>query len=300
MKDFNGGMLVGTKSAYYDAQQAYSPSGSVQYCMDYDVYQVTGIHEPLACMELFGLPCRSCRLAATSVAADTRFAEIWRFDYALKTWSKVLDDPKSQGSGSWKNTAASCMWDPTSVHSSPGSISIAVKPGAWTSLVRSFSCPGRQELQRDPVMQYTACSSAKGLSNPYGLMGVYPNYTGAVNTSIRALASFNGQLYVGTFNATGGQLWAFNEETGAWSFVPIQGVTGNPYKPAIMELRVYNGKLYIGVGGPAGDSYLYSYDGVPGNNAVPSRACLPCQVAIWVSSNCLPAAMACSILEMWT
>lgn len=277
MKDFNGGMLVGTKSAFYDALQAVSPSGSVQTCMDNDVYQVTGIHEPLACMELFASPAAVAVGAATSIAANTRFAEIWRFDYALKTWSKVLDDPKSQGFRVMEKHNGKVY-----VGSDLGAFITGVnlysgQPGAW-------DFPGSQLLVSSdgknfntiPSCQYAACSSATGLNNPYGLIGTYPNYSGAVNTSIRALASFNGKLYVGTFNATGGQLWAFDDVTGVWSFVPIQGVTGNPYKPAIMELRVYNGKLYIGTGGPAGNSYLYTYDGVsPSAVPVAGQTALP-------------------------
>lgn len=276
MKDSNGGMLVGTKNAFYDVQQYISPSGSVKNCLDNDIYRVTGIHEPLACMELFASPAAVAAGMASAVAADTRFAEIWRFDYGLKNWSKVLDDPKSQGFRVMETHNNKVY-----VGSDLGAFITGVdlysgRPGAW-------NFPGSQLLAATDGKNFSAvsscvnsgpCTSANGLDNPYGLIGSNPNYTGAVNTSIRALASFNGKLYVGTFNSMGGQLWAFDDALNSWALVPLQGITiptGNPYKPAIMELRVYKNKLYIGIGGPSGNNYLYSYDGLAAM-AVPVEA----------------------------
>lgn len=263
MKDSLGGMLVGTKNAFYDALQYASPSGAVKTCVDNDIYRVTGIHEPLACMELFASPAAVDFGAAASVAANTRFAEIWRFDYALKSWSRVLEDPYSQGF-----RVMEIHNNKIYVGSDLGAFITGVdlyqgRPGAW-------NFPGSQLLASTDGKIFNAisscvngaCTSASGLDNPYGLIGSNPNYTGAINTSIRALASFNGKLYVGTFNATGGQLWAYDDVNNSWALVPIPGITGvNPYKPAIMELRVYKDKLYIGIGGPSGNNYLYSYDG---------------------------------------
>jgi hypothetical protein len=285
MKNTTGGMLVGTKNAFYDTQQYISPSGSVKDCLDNDIYRVTGIHEPLACMELFASPAAVEAGMATSVAADTRFAEIWRFDHTLKTWSKVRDDPNSQGFRVMETHKGKVY-----VGSDLGAFITGVdlhsgRPGAW-------NFPGSQLLASTDGKNFSEisscvpgpdrpapCTSANGLDNPYGLIGTNPNYTGAVNTSIRALASFNNKLYVGTFNSTGGQLWAYDDVDNSWAFIPLQGITvpgGNPYKPAIMELRVYKEKLYIGIGGPSGFSYLYSYDGVSGvATPVASQPALP-------------------------
>lgn len=267
MKDNNGGMLVGTKNAYYDAQQYVSPSGGVKTCVDNDIYRVTGIHEPLACMELFGSPAAVAAGVATSVAADTRFAEIWRYDYGLRSWSKVLDDPKSQGFRVMETHNNKVY-----VGSDLGAFITGVdlysgRPGAWNFPGSKLlaSTDGKNFNEIGSCVNAGPCTSANGLDNPYGLIGTNPNYTGAVNTSIRALASFKGKLYVGTFNSTGGQLWAYDDTLNTWALVPLQGITtptGNPYKPAIMELRVYKSKLYIGIGGPSGNSYLYSYDGL--------------------------------------
>ena len=295
MKDSNGGMLVGTKNAFYDAQQYVSPSGAVKTCLDNDIYMVTGIHEPLACMELFASPAAVAAGVATTVAADTRFSEIWRFDYALKSWSKVLDDPNSQGFRVMETHNNKVY-----VGSDLGAFITGVdlysgSPGAW-------NFPGSRLLASTDGKNFDAisscvnsgpCTSANGLDNPYGLIGANPNYTGAVNTSIRALASFNGKLYVGTFNSTGGQLWAYDDTLNSWTLVPLQGITtpaGNPYKPAIMELRVYKNKLYIGVGGPSGNNYLYSYDGLSAVAApVDAQPALPQSsvgvIKLFVASN---------------
>jgi hypothetical protein len=88
------------------------------------------------------------------------------------------------------------------------------------------------------------CNSATGALN-----------SGAVNISFRSLASFNGKLYLGTFNASGGELWSYNASTGAWAL--IQKFPG---KPAVTELKVYKGSLYIGLGGVPNDDYLWVYN----------------------------------------
>lgn len=278
MKEIGGGMLVGTKNSYYDITQYASPSGAVKYCLDNDIYRVTGIHEPLACMELFASPAAVSAGVSTSVAADTRFGEIWRYDYTLKNWSKVRDDPQSQGFRIMENHKGKVY-----VGSDLGAFITGVdlysgRPGAWNFpgsrlLVTS---DGKAFSEIGSCTTLGPCSSATGLDNPYGLIGTNPSYTGAVNTSIRALASYNGKLYVGTFNSTGGQLWAYDDVANSWAYIPLPGVSGNPYKPAIMELRVYKNQLYIGLGGPSGNSYLYSYDSATGVAApVAAQPALP-------------------------
>lgn len=278
MKEIGGGMLVGTKNSFYDVQQYVSPSGAVKNCLDNDLYRVTGIHEPLACMELFASPAAVSLGVSASVAADTRFAEIWRYDYTLKNWSKVVDDPRSQGFRVMETHKGKVY-----VGSDLGAFITGVdlysgRPGAWNfpgSRLLATS-DGKAFAEIGSCTTLGPCTSANGLDNPYGLIGTNPNYTRAVNTSIRALASYDGRLFVGTFNSTGGQLWAYDDTTDSWTFIPIQGVSGNPYKPAIMELRAYKGKLYIGLGGPSGNTYLYSYDSASGMAVpVPAQPSLP-------------------------
>jgi hypothetical protein len=269
MKDFNGGMVVGTKNAFYDILEYFEPSDAVQNCLDTNFYQVTSIHAEVACMELFAAP----NSGVSPASADTRFAEIWRFDYVKKSWTKVFDDELAQGSQGFRimathegklyagsdlgafitgvdlYTGGPYNWD------FPGSQLLVSTDGK--TFTRVTSCAG----------PYTPCNSTTGADNPYGLIGHYPAYTGAVNTSIRALASYQGELYVGTFNVSGGQLWAYKEgrTPAEWRFVhsfqPVPlGPTTLP-KPAVAELRVAGDTLYIGVAGPAGNSYLYQYKG---------------------------------------
>jgi hypothetical protein len=111
------------------------------------------------------------------------------------------------------------------------------------------------------------CNSKTGLGNTYGIFPSFPPgegslVQGAVNTSIRAMASFKGKLYIGTFNALGGELWSYDDSptaTAPWflvkKFPPFA-------RPAVTELRVYKDNLYIGLGGSqSGSDYLWSYDG---------------------------------------
>lgn len=278
MKDFAGGMVVGTKNAFYDVTEVLDPSGAVQECLDNNFYQVTPIHSQIACMELFAAP----NSGTSPAAADTRFAEIWRFDYAKKTWTKVFDDEGSMDSQGFRYMEAHN--GKLYVGSDLGAFITGVdlydgEPGNWTfpgsqllvstdgkTFTRVLSCDGPG----------TPCNSTTGADNPYGLIGTYGNYTGAVNTSIRAMASYKDELYVGTFNATGGQLYAYQEgRTPEWRFVysfqPVPMGPGTLPKPAVAELRVAGDTLYIGVAGPAGDSYLYQYEGSGTVELVPNQ-----------------------------
>lgn len=278
MKDFAGGMVVGTKNAFYDAIQALEPSDAVKTCLDSNFYQVTDIHAQIACMELFAAP----NSGTSPAAADTRFAEIWRFDYVKKTWTKVFDDEIPMDSQGFRY-----------METHNGKLYVGSDLGAFITGVDlyeggpyNWSFPGSQVLVSTDGKTftrvqscdgpYTPCNSTAHADNPYGLIGTYPNYTGAVNTSIRAMASYKGELYVGTFNVTGGQLWAYQEGRTSgpeWRFVhsfqPVAVPTGYPPpndyvylpKPAVAELRVAGDTLYIGMAGPAGNSYLYRYKG---------------------------------------
>ena len=88
MKDFNGGMVVGTKNGYFDyAQVAAMMSDSSNplnacYTNPAMVAAVPEIYRGIACLELY----------SGDNGAKTRFAEIWRFDYNKKTWAKQRDE----------------------------------------------------------------------------------------------------------------------------------------------------------------------------------------------------------------
>jgi hypothetical protein len=277
MESFAGGMVVGTKNAFYDINELFDPSAAVQNCDDTNFYQVTSIHEQIACMELFAAP----NSGTSPAAADTRFAEIWRFDYVKKTWTKVFDEgsaPDSSQGFRYMETHNGKLY----VGSDLGAFITGVD--LYTGGPYNWDFPGSRLLVSTDGRNYTEvtscvtdgpCNSASGLTNPYGLLGTPPGSQGAVNTSIRAMASYKGELYVGTFNATGAQLWAYQEgrNPDEWRFVhsfqPVPLPTGfpppNDYvylpKPAVAELRVAGDTLYIGVAGPAANSYLYKYNG---------------------------------------
>ena len=257
MKDFGGGMIVGTKNAFYD-MLGYDPSTPCDY-------QVTDIHQPLACMELYAAP-----ISGTSPAsADTRFAEIWRFDYVKKTWTKVFDDEPAMGSQGFRYMEV--YNGKLYVGSDLGAFITGVDlytgpPGAWnfpgSRILVSTDGKSFDELKACQPGMFSPCNATTGADNGYGLIGTYPNYSGAVNISVRAMASYNGELFVGTFNMAGAQLWAYKEgRTPEWRLVQVfPGIfTPNALpKPAVAELRVAGDTLYIGLAGPAGNNYLWS------------------------------------------
>jgi len=273
MKDFGGGMVVGTKNAFYELTEVLAPSDAVQQCLDSNFYQVTSIHSQIACMELFAAP----NSGTFPAAADTRFAEIWRFDYVKKTWARVVQ--KAEGSQGFRYME---------VHN--GKLYVGSDLGAFITGVDLYtggpynwnfpgsrllvSTDGRTFEEVASCVTNGPCSSKEDVNNPYGIFGTTtPPYMDAVNISIRAMASFEGKLYIGTFNALGAQLWSYEEAgTPEWTkvhtFYPVP-LGCNPQidpfscksKPAVAELRVAGGDLYIGLAGPAGDSYLYRYDG---------------------------------------
>jgi len=278
MKDFAGGMVVGTKNAFYDIEATLNPSGAVEACINSNppIYQVTDIHESLACSELFAAPAYS---GLTPSPADTRFAEIWRFDYVKKTWTRHVNDGPYFGSQGFRYME---------VHN--GKLYVGSDLGAFITGVDLYSgSPGHWNFPGSQILVSTdgktfaslpctspgPCNSYDDADNPYGLIGESPAYTGAVNTSIRAMASYKEELYVGTFNVTGGQLWAYKEgrPPNGWRFVhsfqPVPTGLPPPYdylqKPAVAELRVAGETLYIGMAGPAGNSYLYRYNGLGSN-----------------------------------
>lgn len=252
MKDFNGGMVVGTKNAFYDFQTLLNPPLAVQTCINTPLYRVTSIHLPLACMELFDAP----------PAADTRYADIWRFDYAKSSWTKTPHDAETQGFRIME-THNGKLYVGSDLGAFITGVAIPSNPGSW-------NFPGSKVLVSTDGKTFQNVSSCKGtgpcnsydnLANPYGIFPDLTTPQGAVNTSIRAMASFDGKLYVGTFNALGAELWSYNDQSNTWAFVKkwiIAGPSDPAPKAAVAELRVYNNKLYIGLAGPAGNSYLWS------------------------------------------
>jgi len=296
MKSFNGGMVVGTKNAFYDILANLNPSGDIEACINSDppIYQVTDIHESLACSELFAAPAYS---GLSPSSADTRYAEIWRFDYVKKSWTRVREQEPSVGDKSEGFRYMETHNGKLYVGSDLGAFITGVD--LYSGTPNNWNFPGSRLLVSSDGKTFEdvpscvtsgPCTSRNGVSSPYGIYfdPVLPGLV-AVNTSIRAMASYKGELYVGTFNALGAELWAYNDVTGAWrlvkKFANLPSGLPAPYpavlpKPAVAELRVAGTTLYIGLAGPAGMNYLYRYNGFVNNvetavERVPGQPLLP-------------------------
>jgi hypothetical protein len=153
---------------------------------------------------------------------------------------------------------------------------VSLKYGAGDAGAGNWTFPGSRLLTSVDGKNFTAvtcdatvsgpCTSATGVR---AIEGSYAPVPTDVNVSFRSLASYNGKLYLGTFNPTGGELWSYDASAGpasAWTrihkFSPLdgRGFPANKYHPAVTELTVFNGKLYVGLGG-AGFDYLRVFDG---------------------------------------
>jgi hypothetical protein len=242
MEDFAGGLVVGTKNAWYDAEAAYlNPSPSVQMCIDDPSFPAPEIYKTLACLELLE-PVQS---------ADAGAAEIWRYDHTKKTWSAVqLDDTRVSQGFRIMTTHNEKLYAGSDLGAFITGVSLD------PSQIGQWDFPGTQLLVSDDGRSFSAIASCEtfGPCNHVDDVPYAGIPTNPVNSSIRALASFHGKLYVGTFNLTGGQLWSYDAENDAWeqlATLPAAVVT---------ELRVLGETLFVGVSGGAPDKYLYRYD----------------------------------------
>ena len=250
-------MVVGTKNAYYDyfAIDGDNDDPVVQGCISNPALPFPSIYKSLACLELFG--------QRGLGGSDTSYAEIWRFDYSKKDWTRFLDDQSSQGFRIME-THNNKLY----VGSDLGSFvtGISLGSGSGTLADPKWNFPGSQILSSVDGKSFIPVSCAPSVTPP--VPGPCNSATSAplgsdVNVSFRALASYQGKLYLGTFNYAGGELWSYTDTTGTWDLIKKFGLA----TPAVTELRVYNGKLYIGVFGQVGVPYLYSYDGTTLNDA---------------------------------
>jgi len=99
------------------------------------------------------------------------------------------------------------------------------------------------------------------------------------NASIRALASYDGKLWIGTLNNVGGQLWWY-DDAGAGSFSAGPVHSFGPTIPIVGELEPYEGMMYIGLGG------LLTVDSNPANDYL--RVCDDCEAGPWNKVDDLP------------
>ncbi len=252
---FNNGLVVGTKNMHFDYTMIAGYSDSANTSPAAQCYRtatnIPSIYRGLACAELYEAP------AESGSSADTRFSDIWRLDYGTKSWTRVRHDTAAQGFRIMAQHNGSLY-----VGSDLGSFVAGVdlktgSAGAW-------NFPGSRILKSTDGINFTEVTCDATVTGPctsaVGQSTTNPN----VNVSFRALASYNGKLYLGTFNPTGGELWSYDGSiwTKVKKFSPVDasGFPQNRYHPAVTELVVFNNKLYIGLGG-SGYDYLYSYDG---------------------------------------
>ena len=244
MKDYKGGMIVGTKNAFFDYNAILNPTADVNTCMTL-AYPQLAIYAPLFCLELYD----------AGSGAQTNYADIWRYDYVKKNWTNVYHDGESQGF--------------RVMTTYNGDLYVGSDLGAFISGVdllggSSWDFPGSQILKSSDGKNFSTLDCTGGPCESASVSWT-PGNVGAdlltlentdENISFRALAAYAGKLYVGTFNFTGGELWSYDDEDG-WYLVHKFPVT----KPGVSELQVYDGELYIGLFGYPSDDYLYRYDG---------------------------------------
>ena len=284
MKDFNGGMLVGTKSAYFDTLTALTiDSGPLASCNQAIAgFGVPSLYTGLACMELFASS--DSGQSSDTAAANTRFAQIWRFDYVKKTWTQVKEEPYDGGQGyrnmqvhNGKLYAASDL----------GSFIMGVRLGSLsldsvTPLNSTWDFPSSRLLVSTTGTDWTDVPCAGGPCNPVEDKTLME--AAIVNVSFRALESFDGKIYVGTFNYSGGELWSYDDNGNSWARVakfaefaspicnapsPWDGKCTGTYSTGLTELQVYGNNLLIGIGtNGVGNQYLWYLDDSGGDVAL--------------------------------
>jgi len=260
-QDFGGGLLFGTKNAYFNyasiasySDESITSPAALCYRNPANITPI--IYKGLAGAELFEAP------AEGGTATDTHFAEIWRFDKSGKTWSKVRDDTESQGFRIM-TTHSSKLYVGSDLGSFVAGVSLqSGGAGNWTF-------PGSRILSSVDGKNFTAVPCDSSVNGPCTSATAQAITNPSVNVSFRAMTSYGGKLYLGTFNPTGGELWSYDATAvpaSAWTlikkFSPANGAPfpANQYHPAVTELTVFNGKLYVGLGG-TGYDYLRTYDG---------------------------------------
>lgn len=255
MQDFGGGLIVGTKNAWYDAARLATyldvpPSSPAAQCTQDPSNPIPPLFRPILCAELFESPAQTAPARPTT---DTRFAEIWRLDYSKKSWRRVRDDTASQGFRVMATHGGQLY-----VGSDLGSFVAGVDlksggAGAW-------NFPGVRLLKSTDGVTFTEVPCGPAVGGPCNSATGSPTIMPDVNVSIRSMASYNGKLYVGTFNPMGGELWSYASDTGWARVKKFAPDAQTQYHAAVTELAVFNNRLYLGLGASPSD-YLHVYDG---------------------------------------
>ncbi|MDC1198847.1 hypothetical protein N8071_00525, partial [bacterium] len=268
-EDFMGGLYIGTKNAWYDALQVLDPAtyanAGVQACLAGPL-QLPPLYKPLACMELFG----------DTGDRDSRGSEIWRLDYKKKTWARLFDanDPTN-------DPEAPQGFRDMVVHN--GKLYAAADLGAFITGVTYTESPPFPPANAGVMIYFSEDGQTfeELASCPTDLCS-----SGSGNSSIRALASYGGYLFVGTLNAAGGQIWRYDAEADDWGAGAVYD-TGTADLPIIAELEPYDGQLYVGLGGrneTLGGPMLVQSD--PDNNYI--MVCETCDGSDFAKAPDLP------------
>ena len=250
--DFEGGLIVGTKNAYYNPfLYGLGDGGVLSACYASRPPAYPEIYWRFVCLEVGGFN-------QTDVWRSDG-AELWRFDYNKKRWQQVYDAvprtvPEHGGTEFVQGFRDSV------VHN--GKLYMAADLGAFisgVSFANQYTYPGVALLVSEDGVNFELVENCPTSSGDLCESQVRnPPAVPDNNLSIRALASYGGKLYIGTFNGAGGQLWSYDDVTGVFTKVWQAGTD----IPLIGELEPYNGKLYIGVGGEL------TTDSFPDNNYI--------------------------------
>ena len=277
MKDFNGKMYVGTKNATYNYLALQDPDEDVQACLDNLSGTIPSIYLGMACLELFD----SNPETDGALGTESRSAEIWGFDYESQQWALTYPgieeaEPElhSQGFRVMEKHA-----DKLYAGSDLGSFIMGVELGSEvledhdasedTARISKWNFPGSRILVNDGENGWLPvdCEPAIGVPGPCNSSSqpLANSAVEGINVSFRALASHDGDLYLGTFNFSGAELWKYESSNSSWAriakFNPLVQA-GLPFSTTISELKSFDGKLMVGLGfGPSlASGYLWEYD----------------------------------------
>lgn len=261
MEDFNGGLFVGTKNMFYSIEGLLAAvtapiSTPLGQCVNSGV--VLFPYSLFGCLELFGdIPGQ----------VSSRGSEIWRLDYNNKRWERVFDaaDPTEVPNGTPKEfDKAPQGFRDMVVHQ--GKLYVASDLGAFISGVAldrtiPFTYPGVDLLVSEDGYAFAQVPGCVDDELCEKSEVVFPPGLPTNNGSIRALASVGDRLFIGTFNAAGGEVWSYEEGVG------FDMVFKAPlWLPIVAEINEYEGKLYIGMGGQlitqslGSNNYVYACD----------------------------------------
>ena len=241
-EEFNGSLIVGTKSAWYDilAYSSGDDGGPISTCQDNPPAGLPSTYWNFACLELVG---------DESVRTSTG-AQIWNLSHKNKRWRKAFDagDNKAAGEEYVQGFRKAV------VHN--GKLYIAGDYGAFVSGV-SYVNPGIYPsvglFESEDGITFNKLNCPTGMGD---LCHSSYNPTEVIN-SIRAMTSLNGKLWIGSIGR-GGEIWLYDDETKSFanlepgSSFALEGI-GNGQGAG--ELQPYGDYLYATLGGSIWDDY---------------------------------------------